>query len=613
MRKIWEKSFSLVVALMMVLTMIVPAFASESRSASREGLKGSFEVTEYAVNSSYITKGSKVNITLTVKYNATDGSELNINDLDLDRLVDSFSGGTIQKATQSDSGTFKFQVEIQGLTYKGSGNTLRLMVKKGSGYQNLETTISECKEYTEPTVDPTPTPTPDPLPEPRVVFSRNELGADIKAGESRAIAVTVKNAGTVTIQDPVVSFTASDSLILTGSSSQAQLKNLAAGASETVVVTVKAVDPVASASQYIDAEIKFNYYNRVSTTAGSSTGRISVPAYVKKAKEEKKEEEQTASPLPNIIVSHFDYGGASVAAGNKFNLSFRFKNTSRSISAENMVVTVDAGEGLMMNGSSNTFFFNKIKPGKSKTVSLPMKTLKTVTDSSPVVSINFKYEYLDHKKRTSATTDIKLSVPVYQPDRFEITKPVVPESVTAGEEVTLTLNYVNKSKTEIANLTADVEGNVETATATQNIGNLEAGKSGTIAMVVTPMEEGEQEVTIKVSYEDGNGDSKERIFPVVLNVQAAEPYDPGMDDPGTDDPGEEDQGGFKWWMGAIAAAVAAVIALIVIKKRKKAKAAKKEQELWDSWDKELGSMDTNAQANTAETTQQTVKTDTEGK
>ena len=411
----------------------------------------------------------------------------------------------------------------------------------------------------------------------------------------------------------MVSFTASDSLILTGSSSQAQLKNLAAGASETVVVTVKAVDPVASASQYIDAEIKFNYYNRVSTTAGSSTGRISVPAYVKKAKEEKKEEEQTASPLPNIIVSHFDYGGASVAAGNKFNLSFRFKNTSRSISAENMVVTVDAGEGLMMNGSSNTFFFNKIKPGKSKTVSLPMKTLKTVTDSSPVVSINFKYEYLDHKKRTSATTDIKLSVPVYQPDRFEITKPVVPESVTAGEEVTLTLNYVNKSKTEIANLTADVEGNVETATATQNIGNLEAGKSGTIAMVVTPMEEGEQEVTIKVSYEDGNGDSKERIFPVVLNVQAAEPYDPGMDDPGTDDPGEEDQGGFKWWMGAIAAAVAAVIALIVIKKRKKAKAAKKEQELWDSWDKELGSMDTNAQANTAETTQQTVKTDTEGK
>ena len=154
---------------------------------------------------------------------------------------------------------------------------------------------------------------------------------------------------------------------------------------------------------------------------------------------------------------------------------------------------------------------------------------------------------------------------------------------------------------------------METATATQNIGNLEAGKSGTIAMVVTPMEEGEQEVTIKVSYEDGNGDSKERIFPVVLNVQAAEPYDPGMDDPGTDDPGEEDQGGFKWWMGAIAAAVAAVIALIVIKKRKKAKAAKKEQELWDSWDKELGSMDTNAQANTAETTQQTVKTDTEGK
>lgn len=134
--------------------------------------------------------------------------------------------------------------------------------------------------------------------------------------------------------------------------------------------------------------------------------------------------------------------------------------------------------------------------------------------------INFKYEYLDHKKRTSASSDVKISVPLYQPDRFEISKPVVPDYVEEGQEVAVTMNYINKSKTIMSNVEAVVDGDVTTQTQVQTIGNVDAGKNGTIAFALTPNSTGEVDFTITVNYEDANGEAKTRVFPVTMDVQA---------------------------------------------------------------------------------------------
>lgn len=594
MKKILKKSFVICMALVMVLaSMSAFAFADDSSTK--------YEVTGYTVTNakgaavSTINKGNLVNIEVTIKYNMV--SEDPGDPLDVSRLVDSFSDTkdtetTIEKVSGS---TNKYKITATNLKYKGVDQKLRFMVEKGNGYDNIEVPISEAKEYTEPTVtpsDPEPS-TPDPIPAPKAIVSRNELSHDIKSGETMTLNISIKNVGKANMQDPVVTFTTSDSLMLVGGASSFQLGNINTGRTETVQLQVKALKDIQSASQYIDAEIEFDYYNRVSTQSGTAKGRVSVPAQVKKTKDDDQNTDETTSPLPNIIVTKFNYGGSSVAAGSEFNFSFKFKNTSSELNVENMVVTAEGGEGMMINGSTNSFFFNKIKPGASKSVSIPMKVLKTVTDSAQTVSLNFKYEYVDHKKRTSATADIKLSVPVYQPDRFEISSPVVPDYVSEGEETTLTLNYVNKSKTDIANVEASIEGDVQTATPTQTVGNLEPGKNGTIAFAVTPMAAGENEYTIRVSYEDGNGDAKERVFTGTLDAQAMQPYDPGTDDPGTDDPGEE-TGGFNWWIVVAIVVVLGIVTIVILKKRKKAKAAKKEQELWDSWDDELnGTGDTN--------------------
>ena len=554
-----------------------------------------------------ISKDTKFDIEVTIKDLEHAGKDVVSGDIDISRVADNFTMGdkvTSDNITLNNSAStepFSATIKISGLEYSGTGNTLKLLIGiKGKYQKDVVLSISECKEYTEPTVEPTPTPTPEAIPAPKVIVTRNELGGDVKAGDELMLTVSVKNIGRTAINNPILSFTPSDSLLVTSNDSALQMNSIGVGRTETAQIKVRVLDPVASVNQYLDAKLEFTYYNNVTTTGGEASARIGIPAKVKK-KTEDTTDDTTASPLPNIIVSRFNYGGGSVAAGSKFNLSFKFRNTSSTVNVENMVITVTGGEGLTINGSSNTFFYDKVKAGASKTVTVPMKVANTTADTAQDVSINFKYEYIDHKKRTSASSDVKISVPLYQPDRFEISKPVVPDYVEEGQEVAVTMNYINKSKTIMSNVEAVVDGDVTTQTQVQTIGNVDAGKNGTIAFALTPNSTGEVDFTITVNYEYANGEAKTRVFPVTMDVQAAAPYDPGTDDPGMDDPGE-DSGGFPWLIVIAAVVVVGIAALIILKKRKKAKAAKKEQELWDSWDDEIKtSSDNGAAAGSKET------------
>ncbi len=583
-------------ALAMILTSM-SAFAFAEGTGASDSDAPEYVVTGYSITKLNnaeiksgtlvtINKGDKVNISVDIKLNSTtEQPKLD----EVLRLDDSFSGGNAERVWVN--GTNKYTINITDLIYKGTGQNLKFMVEKKNGYDTLTVTVTEAKEYTEPTDDDSDsTYTPDAIPAPKAIFSRNDLTNDIKAGETATLTITVKNAGKANMTNPILTLTPSDALTIVGGATSFEMATINTGKTGSVTVQVKALSKIESASQYVDAELDYDYYDRISTKSSSTKGRITVPAKVTTATDTTTDE--TGNPVPNIIVTKFSYGGESVAAGSNFTFSFKFKNTSSELAIDNVVVTVDSGENLMLNGSTNSFFFDKIKAGNSKTVSIPMKAMKTLTGNSQAVSINFKYEYVDQKKRSQATSDVKLSVPVYQPDKFEISQPVLPDYIAEGDEVSVTLNYANKSKTEISNVEASLEGDVTSSNSLQNIGNLEAGKSGTIVFAVTAGAAGDNEFDIKISYEDGNGDSKERIFPVTMSVQAMEPYVPDDSIDNGGDTGEE-TGGFDWWILVAIAVVLAIAATIILKRRKKAKAAKKEQELWDSWDNELGGGDDN--------------------
>lgn len=576
MKRISRSLLSLCLALVLcaALLPVNDAKATGGGTTARTGT--SFLITGYRASRSSIYTGDTVDIT--VYLSRTDGSNDSIRVV---RGLDSFQDGTASAVASGQNG--EYTVTFTGLTYTGdSGKQLAFTIYyegNGGGYQDGNTVpVRECVPYTEPT--PAPEPTPETIPEPRAVFNSDGTSTSIAAGETKTITVYIQNAGTTAMRDPILTLKSSGSLLIMGSQDY-MLDDIRAGRDTAVTVTVKAPDKIESQMQTIDASLSFYYDNGTQLTGGSASGSVNVLSTVTK---DTKDEETIASPTPIVILSKYNYGGSSVAAGSSTNLSFSFTNTSKTIKIENVMVTVTGGQDLMLNGSTNTFYFESVAASGSKTVTVPMKAAQLISASAQDVKIDVTYEYVDQNARKSGNATLSLSVPLYQPDRFEMSEPTSSYTGYVGEETSLTIDYVNKGKSAINNVEATISGDIDTPTAYQRVGTIDGGKNGTIAFAVTPQLEGENQVKIVITYEDSNGNTKERVFEATVEAMAYEPTDPGMDDPGMIDP--EPAHTFPWKYVIIALVVIAIIALIVLRARKKKAKQKAEQALWDKWDEE---------------------------
>lgn len=576
MKRISRSLLSLCLALVLCAALLPVNVAKATGGGTTARAGTSFPITGYRASRSSIYTGDTVDIT--VYLSRTDGGNDSIRVV---RGLDSFQDGTASAVASGQNG--EYTVTFTGLTYTGdSGKQLAFTIYyegNGGGYQDGNTVpVRECVPYTEPT--PAPEPAPEVIPEPRAVFNSDGTSTSIAAGETKTITVYIQNAGTTAMRDPILTLKSSGSLLIMGSQDY-MLDDIRAGRDTAVTVTVKAPDKIESQMQTIDASLSFYYDNGTQLTGGSASGSVNVLSTVTK---DTKDEETIASPTPIVILSKYNYGGSSVAAGSSTNLSFSFTNTSKTIKIENVMVTVTGGQDLMLNGSTNTFYFESVAASGSKTVTVPMKAAQLISASAQGVQIAVTYEYVDQNARKSGSATLSLSVPLYQPDRFELSEPKTSYTGYVGEETSLTIDYVNKGKSAISNVEATISGDIDSPTPYQRVGTIDGGKNGTIAFAVTPQLEGENQVKIVITYEDSNGNTKERVFEATVEAMAYEPSDPGMDDPGMIDP--EPQSTFPWKYVIIAAVAALIVLLIVLRIRKKKAKQKAEQALWDKWDEE---------------------------
>ena len=408
------------------------------------------------------------------------------------------------------------------------------------------------------------------IPQPVVLVTRSAVDKPISAGETMSLTVTFQNAGAAKLLSPSASVTPSDSLILLNDTSTFLLPDLEPGKSASIPLRVKAAAEISSTTQSIATELKYGYDNGETITQATASDKVNLSANATL---------KSDVSVPSIVIRSFTYGGPSVAAGSKFPLSFTFENTGKT-AIENVVVTVDGGESFTMDGSTNTFYYGSLSAGGTQVQDVPMSTVPTSKSGAQSISVGFKYEYVDGEKRSQASADIKISLPVYQPDRFHINAPTVPESVNVGEEAEILLSYVNKGKDDLANLEATVEGEgVSTPARTQYLGNVTAGTSGNIGFALTPEQEGDIKLVLKISYENGDQQVQTREFPITLRAIDIPPPDDYSPD---DLPAEE--GGFPVIPAAVGVGVAALAAAVVLVRRKKAAGAAKDS--WSDWNDE---------------------------
>lgn len=297
-----------------------------------------------------------------------------------------------------------------------------------------------------------------------------------------------------------------------------------------------------------------------------------------------------AAAAPNLIIDNYSYGGTSVQAGKTFDLSINFMNTSRALAVENIVMSLETAEGISIANSSNTFYFETLKPRHNITQNITLRATGKGENSSPTIGVNFRYEYIDQNQRMEITRSETIAIPVTQPERFEITEPTLPE-MQVGMENVLSFPYVNKGKGTLYNVAVKIEGDVDALQPVQNLGNFESGRSGTIDAIFTTTQEGPTPFKIIVTYEDADGNEKKREFkyePTVMAMPEPE-LPPEMMDPM--DPQLEEQPSHNWmWIVGIILIVALGGGFWWFKKRKKktnkVSEAEKENEEIDWFKKE---------------------------
>ena len=429
------------------------------------------------------------------------------------------------------------------------------------------------------------------IPEPVVIVTGSVI-EPITPKKEFEYTVTFNNKGTTALTNPVVKLTSGGDLILKNESTTVLIPDIPAGGKGTVTLKLKAADKITSPMQDVGVSMKYYYDDGsgVVNTAGNVSENFSLASVV--TKEEQSEGPIViASPVPNVIITDYSFGGENVIAGEPFNLDVTFRNTGR-VPIENIVCVVSGGQNFTINGATNTTYYSSVGANSTQTLSVPLQTLATANTGAQNVEISFQYEYVDNKVRSQNSSSINISIPVSQPDRLEFGEPVMYDYMAyTGMETTIVLDYVNKGKSEVANVEAEVIGDVDALQQSQYLGNFGSGMSGNISFVLTPWMAGMTDVTFKITYEDANGNTVVREIPFSFQVEDMNYDEPAWDDPGAwEEPVPEKQGfiqNMPWWGWAIAGLVVlsgAGLTIKGIKKKKAKKAVKAAESEWNVFD-----------------------------
>ncbi len=285
---------------------------------------------------------------------------------------------------------------------------------------------------------------------------------------------------------------------------------------------------------------------------------------------------------PYVIVSNYNYGG-TVTAGDTFTLSLTFYNTSRNIDVSNMMITVTMPEALMLTSSSNTFYVDQLDSEATVTETIQVTAKANAAPQSHNIDVSMKYQYVDDHlvSRRDNTTQETISIPIIQVDRFQVTGVEVSQEIYLNEESYLTVNFVNKGRSDVYNLSAEISGDIQNPGQQQNLGNLTSGSTGTADFYITPNAEGVCSGEVKITYEDTN--MEEKTATILWSTTVVDPMGgmdmgmgigPGMEVPGMmDDPSlmdEEKKSPTPFIIGGVVAAAAVAGLLIrrrILKKR----------------------------------------------
>ena len=267
--------------------------------------------------------------------------------------------------------------------------------------------------------------------------------------------------------------------------------------------------------------------------------------------------EEKKAGTPRVIVEGFRTEPKVVNAGSSFKLILEIRNTSKKTAVNNMEINLQAADSadnvgdeggsgtasdtFLPDKGSNTLYVDAIAADSTKEVSIDLTARADLQQQPYSIGVAMKYE---DSKAEQYEAMSEISIPVNQKARFELSQvEVSPESIEVGGEGNVIFSIYNLGRTKLYNVKVELIS-ATIADGEAFVGNLEAGATGEVDLMVTGVTETTDDGTVKIqiSYEDKDGNASNfedscTIFVMPAMEQGEMPFDQGMEMI------EEEQGG----------------------------------------------------------------------
>jgi len=283
-------------------------------------------------------------------------------------------------------------------------------------------------------------------------------------------------------------------------------------------------------------------------------------------------------PIPtSFILKDARYGDGVVYAGEQFVLSLMILATNGSTSVDNVTASFSPPEQLTLADGASVVYIGTMRPGSSTTIAAALLASANIQEGSYTVAVDVTGVNPNTGEQISA--HMTVTIPVLQPERFEIFDARLPTDMTAGVDDGMgfsTVTLVNKGRGTVGNVMIEIIGDgLYAEEGRQYLGNVAGGEQKMADFILHADTPGLISAYVLVTYENVRGEQKVLEWPFTVNVNEAWFEDPGWG--GVDVFPPEDIGPTgppMWlWLLIIAAAAIVVSVLLVRRYRKKKEAA----------------------------------------
>lgn len=281
-----------------------------------------------------------------------------------------------------------------------------------------------------------------------------------------------------------------------------------------------------------------------------------------------------------LLLDSYTMSPETVVAGEEFDLTFTFRNTtSKSITDIKTVLSDELSTLLPANGSS-TIYIEKIAAGETAEATVRMRSTPNCGINPAVLRLSYAYV----QSRMAYEGSDSITLPVSQLPNLSLDTPYYPTEIYQGDAVNLMMNLFNKGKSTIYNVTVFLECEGLRAEETYFAGNMDSGvtKSYDVMAYTQDGFSGPVSGNIVVTYEDDYGVETRKEVPIALNIIAMEymdDYNIPEDIPVDAEPVKKGLPQWTWYAAGGAVVLAAAGTVVGVKRHRRRKAEDADDEM----------------------------------